>query len=219
MKFKIPYLFLGMVVIIIIIFLAIFSIGYFYHPPTLTELHQKNYLGKETERNFIYNGYSFVKVSNSVANVDFWWTQYKRGEDVYDIPFHYSPREVADIPLGALNRTTIKPNITYITLDPLPPEVPRPKLAQAVYELTEKIFKVYRIPMESACTRNETIGCATRPIVNCENDTSSLIFYFKESDTPMVVFDNNCILMLGNESNFIQVSDRMIYTFLGIMES
>src|SRR3989344_8238730 len=87
MKFKIPYLFLGMVVIIIIIFLAIFSIGYFYHPPTLTELHQKNYLGKETERNFIYNGYSFVKVSNSVANVDFWWTQHKRGEDVYDIPF------------------------------------------------------------------------------------------------------------------------------------
>ena len=58
---------------------------------TIDDAHERTLLGEETENNYLYNGYTFVKIG------PMWYTRFEIDNQPYDIPFRYDPRSVENI--------------------------------------------------------------------------------------------------------------------------
>ncbi|MFT4343514.1 MAG: hypothetical protein ACMXYE_02085 [Candidatus Woesearchaeota archaeon] len=216
-------IFFGIIVIIVIALL--FTPRLFTsEPKTLDELHLENYESPPTDRNYIYNGYSFIKFPEPGTNVEMWYTQYARDGYLFDLPMRHGPKDVENI-----NKRIISPipqgrNFTqmYITIDPKPREISRQYLTLAISEFSKKMTEVRQYPLVAACTRNETDACLTRPIVACESDHDNLIMYFKEveeNNPPRITIDGTCITIQGHEEELIKATYRVIYELLGIIRA
>lgn len=194
-------------------------------PKTLAEMHIENFNKKPSETNFIYHGYSFLKLPDPRTSRMFWYTQYKSGSNIYDLPMHFSPLEVENITKQVIAAVP-KANYTgiYITVDPMNDSVARPYLTLAVSELTEKFNTVKNYPLLGACTSNETEACKTRAIVNCTSAKTDakdyIVMYFNDTiKDPKIIIDGNCFTIQGKNEDLVKATDKAIYLFLGIMNS
>jgi len=186
-------------------------------PKTITEMHMDNYNQEPTDENYIYNGFSFLKLPDSRTQRLFWYTQYESKNKVYDIPMRFGPKEVDYINKTVINSSELSFTTMYITIDPMPEDVDRQYLTLAVSEFSEKMNKIKELPLVAACTKNETTACANRPIINCENTKDQLVVYFMENTEPEIIIDNNCITIKGTNETLMHSTDYLIYDFLGIV--
>jgi hypothetical protein len=187
-------------------------------PKTLDELHAENYNMPPSEENYVYNGFSFLKMPDPRTSREFWYTQYRINDTIFNIPFHYGPREVNNITravLEPLERKDYKG--MYMTIDPKNYTENRPYLTLAFSEFSEKILKVKRYPIMSACTLNITEACQDRPIANCTNAEDFIVVYFKDEGETAVITEGNCITVQGTNESLIKATDRLLLELLGIM--
>jgi len=146
-----------------------------------------------------------------------WYTQIRTGNTLYDVPFHFSPKELEDIKLvGTLNNSLFNSeDKIYVTFDPLGSNLQY--VALAVGEFDQNIIKSFAKTPVAACIKNETNACAIRPIITCEN-TNMPVAFFKEDEKTLVTYDDNCIIIQGNELEIVRATNRMLMQFYGIME-
>jgi hypothetical protein len=195
-------IFIGVLAIIVIIVLI--PIVFKQDPPTMDELHAENYNTAPSETNYVYNGFSFLKLPDQYTNRLFWYTQYQRDDAVFDIPMRYGPKEVENV-----TKTIIAPTPEYeykgmyITIDPTY-TTERQYLALAVSELTEKFDKIKNYPMIAACTKNETYACWNRPIMTCNSTNDHVIVYFKEATPTAITINENCITIQGINDSLVK---------------
>ncbi len=209
------WILIGAAIAIIILLAFIISFRFFQkeQPQTIDELHLLN-LKEELNSNqgYLYNGYSFVFANG------LWYTQVQNvaGTNLFNIPLHYSPNDIEDIPIeGQLNTTTFNSiKGIYVTFDPLGTELQY--VALAVGEFDQSIVKAFNKLPIAACDKNETSACETRPIITCDN-TDKPVLYIKQEPETKVIFDDNCIIVQGIGPEVVRAIDRLLLNLYGIM--
>jgi hypothetical protein len=206
--------FLIILVIIIGAFAAFFIAKYFAGmtgQATLEELHQQNLEGKETGENFVYNGYSFVKIG------DMWNTQVTYRDTLFNLVMRYSPKELEDVYLdGRLDQEGFNQDYLYITFNPDDENLQYVSLAAA--DLSIAIAKAMNVKPIAACAKNMTDACADRPIITCENDEPTI--YLQQSskeDDAAIIFLDKCIVIKGKDFDLVKAADRFLYAWYKIM--
>ncbi|MBI4439720.1 hypothetical protein HY638_02000 [Candidatus Woesearchaeota archaeon] len=163
------------------------------------------------DQGYMYNGiYPFVYIDG------FWYTQIKspQGTKLFELPFRYGPRDTSNVTVsGNFNETFFNENRNvFVTFDPIGNDLTH--ILLAVGDFDAMIVKVFgKIPL-AACTRNETLACANRPIITCENSPLPVV-YFRSSDEAGVFMSGNCIILSGREFDIVRSTDRFL---LGIMD-
>ncbi|MBI2140397.1 hypothetical protein HYU14_05715 [Candidatus Woesearchaeota archaeon] len=203
------------VIVAMLTSLILFNIFFKETPKTIDELHEQNLLGELSKKeSSTYNGFSFVFADG------LWYTQVQNpaGTTVFDVPFHYKPQEVEDIPLeGFLNTTAFNNSeIVYVTFNPLGAELQY--VALAVGEFDNTLIKAFNKMPVAACDRNETNACAARPIITC-NATVLPVLYMRQSEKPGVIYQNNCILVYGSGEGIVKAMERLLYNLYGVMKA
>lgn len=202
---------------IIIILAVIISFKFFpkekNQPKTIDELHSLNLRGKlKPDQGYIYQGYSFVFANG------LWYTQVQNiaGTSLFNIPLHYGPEAVKDIPMeGYFNSTIFNSNKgIYITFDPLGQNLNY--VALAVGEFDQNIIKAFNKVPIAACDKNETVACQDRPIITCDN-TDKPVLYLKQEPETKVIYDNNCMIVQGIGPEIVRAVDRLLLKLYGIM--
>jgi len=206
------------ILIIIILFVGFFSFAYFTGKPkivTFDELHEGAISGSlDEDEGYVYNGYSFILVD------DLWYTNVQTvdGEALFNIPLHFGPRDLENIPIsGILNLTSFSNSKeVFMTFNPLGNDFAY--VALATGELDQTLLKVFgKIPIGS-CDRKGIEICETRPVITC-NTTRQPVFYVLESDETKVTYDDNCIIMEGGGLEIVKSADRVLLDLLGIMNT
>jgi hypothetical protein len=182
-------------------------------PKTIDELHSLNLEGKlKEEEGYVYDGYSFVFANG------LWYTQVQNiaGTSLFDIPLHYGPKSVEDIPTeGGLNITLFDSEKgVYITFDPLGQNLNY--VALAVGEFDQNIIKAFNKMPVAACDKNETKACEARPIITCDN-TNKPVLYLQQEPETKVIFENNCMIVQGQGPEIVRAVDRLLLKLYGIM--
>jgi len=212
-----------MTVGIIAIFAVIFIIPNVFkkEPLTITEMHIENYNIEPSETNYVYNGFSFLKLPDERTKRLFWYTQYKSDNEVYDLPMHYGPKEVENISIEVISPTENKnySDILYITATPTNENVSRGYLGIAISELNEKFTTVKRYSLLSAYSESNSFAQEGIAIVTCDNSEDHIVFQLEDNKTePKILINGNCFIIQGQNESLIMAADRLIYRFLGIME-
>ena len=207
-------------IISIIVILALFSLFFVVYKimnisqavKTIQELHEENLKGKlDADEGYIYNGYSFVKANGM------WFSQVQRfrTRDVYNVQFHYGPRDLENVAVAGNISGFKEFNGTYVAFDPSAKDFKYTALASA--ELSLNLAQVFNILPVAACTQNLTKACYTRPIVNCSSSTRPVI-YIENADKPAVIRENNaCIRVMGNGTDLVKATDRLLFEWFGFM--
>lgn len=182
---------------------------------TLDKLHEKNLKGElPSEKGYVHNGiYSFVRYNN------LWYTQLStpQGTKLFNIPFHYNPKQVSDIEIvGRLNYTAFdRYRNFFITFNPIDEDLNY--IATAIGETNSILIQVFGKGIIASCTTNETRACVDRPIVGC-NSTDAPVLYFSSEPETNVLYLDNCMIISGNKENLLKATDRMLFDLLDIIE-
>ncbi|MBR9699632.1 hypothetical protein GOV09_04205 [Candidatus Woesearchaeota archaeon] len=181
---------------------------------TLDSLHEKNLAGKlSPDEGYLYKGaYSFVYYQES------WYARLSNPQATaeYNVPFHFSPREVEDIqPVGAWNASAFNRfKAFYMTFNPKDEDLGF--IAVSTGEAARVLTDVFGKGVIGACTTDEDTACVDRPIVDCDS-TDAPVFYFSTEEETNVLFIDNCIIMTGKQEELFKATDRALYTLLGLM--
>ena len=202
-------------IVIILLIVAIIGLKFIPRelPKTIEDLHLANLKEElDSDQGYTYNGYSFVFANG------LWYTQVQNiaGTSLFNIPLHYSPKDLEDIPIeGEFNSTLFNSQRgIYITFDPLGQELQY--VALAVSEFDQSIIKAFnKIPV-AACDRNETKACSNRPIITCEN-TNMPVLYIQQEPETKVIFDDNCMIVQGIGPEAVRATNRLLFNLYGIM--
>lgn len=184
-------------------------------PKTIDDLHSLNLAGKlKPDQGYVYNEYSFVFANG------LWYTQYQAQtgteKTLINIPLHYAPKALEDIPIeGKLNGTLFNSEKgIYITFDPLGQNLNY--VALAVGEFDQNIIKAFsKIPV-AACDKNETAACSARPIITCDN-TDKPVLYLQQKPETKIIYNNNCIIVQGIGPEIVRAIDRLLLKLYGMM--
>ncbi len=182
-------------------------------PKTIDDLHELNLKGKlKPEDGYVYEGYSFVFANG------LWYTQVQNiaGTSIFEIPLHYGPNQVKDIPIeGEFNSVIFNSNKEiYITFDPLGSNLNY--VALAVGEFDQSIIQAFNKVPIAACDKNETTACANRPIITCDN-TEKTVLYLKQEPKTKVIFKDNCLIVQGIGPDIVRSTNRLLLNLYGIM--
>ncbi len=205
------------IVVIIFLLASILAFSFFtkQQPKTLEELHVLNLQGKlKPSQGYVYKGvYSFINSDG------LWYTEVKspKGTKIFDLALRYSPRELKDIAIeGVLdNEFFNNQSEFYVAYNPAGKDFSSVGLAVADFDT--HMSRVFEKKPIAACDRNETEPCRTRPIVNCSS-MDKLVLYVKESETPKVYYNYNCIVVEGTGLDLVKGVDRVLYNLYNIMK-
>jgi hypothetical protein len=164
--------------------------------------------GNQTE-SYEWNKFEFTKGINGL-----WKTEVQVGNRLITVPLHYGPREVWKIDIIGNLSHSFDEGPVYITFDPLKGN--QNMTALAAGELSLNIVQGVEREVIAACAVNETIPCATRPIVDCR-DTDKAVIFLLESNQTSVAEYGNCIVVRGNGLNLLKATDRLILYWYGVM--
>jgi hypothetical protein len=204
-------------IITVILLFGLFIGGYWLvrnkHVKTIDELHQDNMKGKlGNEEGYVYNGFSFVKANGM------WFTQLQKlgTNNVYNVQFHYSPRDLESVSLLGNVSDFTSLNGTYVSFDPSEKDFTYTALASG--ELSINLGHVLGILPVAACSKNLTVTCFSRPIVDCTK-TDRPVIYMERADEAAVIRENAaCIRVMGNTTGIVKATDRLLYQWFGIMK-
>lgn len=178
---------------------------------TIDDLHAQNAAGTlDPNLGYMYNGFSFVRQQN------LWYTQVqsKINNTVFDVPLHYGPKELEEIPVvGSLDKTFISKDV-YITFDPT--SLDMQYIALAAAELSLSFVKGIGVVPKAACTSKETDACSDRPIIDCNSGKPTI--YIKQSEANMVRLLGNCAVVQGSKENIVKSADKFLLMQYGIMK-
>ncbi len=214
---------LMMVAIILGIFILAFVSFRLFYPRnevvTLDDLHRLNIEGNPSGDDYMYNGYSFVYADGM------WYTQVQRENQLWDIPLHFSPKDMENITIsGHFNLPKNKTNV-YITYNPIDKN---PKKFEALggLELGLNMVKSFGVVPIAACDRNKADNefdqieidkaCKDRPIVTC-NDKDKAVVYLKQEEPTHIEMKGDCVVLQGKEWDLIRAIDKFILVWYGIM--
>ena len=192
--------------ILIIIVLISFAFGYFIRIKSSPKI--------ETEYS---NGFTFTKSGN------FWYTTIRNpiANQDYNVEFRYSPGQVKNITVDGDPKKFFKlletNNLTaaYFTFDP----GRNLTYVNIVAADLAKFLKVINgITLVAGCTKNETDACHTRPIITCENQFgTSMVIYVKQSDTPKVSLNKNCLIVEGTGDGIIKAYTKLLFLWYSVL--
>ena len=210
-------LFFAALGILLLTFASFFAVGYYKshkRPLTIEELHDLNFEGKlDSDEGYVHDGiYSFIKLDG------FWYTalQSQSAKTLYNFAFRYSPRDLASLPVTGTLDTSLFNSAAeyYITFNPTAQNLSHTVLA--VNDFNQHMINAFKKFPIAACDRNETVACADRPIITCEN-TEKVVVYIKNEEIPSVEFEDNCIIISGQGFDQVKGVDRVLYKFYNIM--
>ncbi|MDP3990326.1 MAG: hypothetical protein Q8Q01_03915 [archaeon] len=177
---------------------------------SVNELHMENLDGKLSgDRGYMYNGYSFVKYDG------LWWTILKVFGKGIQVPLHFGPQEVADIPIsGSLTDAFNNGEEVHIGIDP---KVTNKYYTLSISELSFNVASgVQRLPVGS-CTEEDE-ACIGRPIISCENNPENKpIIELILGGEPKVTLDGACVKIQGSEYDLVKAVDRFLLRWYTIM--
>ncbi len=180
-----------------------------FSPRDIDDIRQEIVEKGETEYGYMYNGFIFIEWEG------LWHTQLQRGDELYNLHFHYSPGHVDQIPVTGSLDTGVDTSKFYITSDPL--EENKSLIAISLLELNLNLVKGLGAKTTVACYKNETEACYNRPIITCDNTEEAVIFV-KTGDKTKVVLDGNCIVIQGKGDDLLKAVDKVLFDFYGITE-
>ncbi|NQV09089.1 hypothetical protein HQ529_04520 [Candidatus Woesearchaeota archaeon] len=204
--------------IIVLIFASFFVWKIFYNPEptTLDDVYQETLEGDETEDNFMYNGYSFVKAQG------LWYTKIQAGNSLYTIPFHYNPKEVEDIPMDDFVRDYLVDayydhnKTVYITFDPEDPSLGFVALANG--EFSVNVAKTLGLNLIASCTNDSIEVCKEVPTITCDNTEEPVVFFDPNGET-RVSATGNCLTIQGEGKELTRAVDRLLFNWYDILEN
>lgn len=169
---------------------------------------------------------SVIEDSYTYNNVDFnlvdglwYFTMTDSTGQPYNIPLHYGPREVVDVPLiGMLDSKFNNDTQVYITFEP--EEGTTEQLAYvglAFSELSFNLNQAIHRKTVAACTANISEGCINRPIITCENTKDKAVIFLKYADKAKVELSQNCIIISGKEKALTKAVDRLLLYWYGVL--
>jgi hypothetical protein len=205
------------IAILLILIALVIIVPRFYRPhvDTLDELHEKNLQGKlAPDKGYMYNGiYSFVLFD------DLWYTQLRTsdGSNLFNIPFHYSPRDVEHItPVGQFNYSNLNNYQNFfMTFDPTDEDLAH--IAASISETNMIFIQAFGKGVIAACTNDKDLACKDRPIVQC-NSTDAPVFYYASEPETDLIYLNNCAIISGTREELFKATDRMLFDLLDIMQ-
>ena len=208
---------IGAIVIVLLFASIIFAAKFLNQerPETIDEMHELNFKGKlKKDEGYLYDGiYSFVKFDG------LWYAQLvsPKGTRLYNIQFRYGPRDVEKIKIDGSLDTNLINNATeyYVTFNPTGQNFS--SVALAIGDFNTHMTNIFFKQPIAACDKNETLACANRPIITCDN-TDKLVLYVKEANNSGVYFDDNCIVVEGNGFDLVKGVDRVLYDLYEIIE-
>jgi len=180
-------------------------------PVTIEELHAKNMRGRlSPEEGYLYNGFSVVKANGM------WWTQvqHKDTDQIYNLQFHYGPRDVGNISITGDVDQFRALNSTYITFDPTEKSLAYTALSSA--ELSINLGQVLNVRPIAACTKNETAVCKVTPIITCASERATISI--EVAGAPAVKREGACIRIQGNGTDLLRSTDRLLLAWVGVMK-
>jgi hypothetical protein len=196
--------------VIILMVAAIVAIRYIFpeKPKTIDQIIDDTLNGHDTENNFLYNNFAFVKVGNT------WVTRVQKGDKLYTVPLRFNPKQLEDVQIvGELDKRFVPSNL-YITFDPRGDVFTY--VALAAGELSINLAQALDVLPTAACAYNVTEACYDRPIVSCQDNDKAVIF-LREANETMVILQGNCMVLQGEEMNLLKAVDRVLYIWYGIM--
>lgn len=189
------YFIIGLISIFSLMILIIFASKYFYFEKTAKILK--------------YNEFEFTFLDGN------WYTQWQRGNNVYQIPLRYNPFEVEYVPIkGKLDDSFNSNSVIYIAIDP---SINDKYLTLAVSELSLSLIRALGLNVEAACTKDNSSVCINRTITNCENNENSVIEFKLEGDSEIITYDK-CIILKGEGLNLLKSVDKLLYKWYGIIK-
>jgi hypothetical protein len=204
---------ISIVIVAFVLFIVAFRVTTYIRGPTgrvvtLDELHRLNIEGKAGEEDYVYNGFSFVYFNGG------WYTQAQRGDTLYDIPLHYGPRDVEDIPIaGGLDPGFGADRIIYVSFDPRDYYV-----GFAAIELSLNLGKGMEAATKSACDKAYDVdACKERSVITCDDIDKSVIL-LKKSNNTKITYKGKCITVEGDEKGLLRATDNLILRFYGILD-
>lgn len=179
---------------------------------TIDDMHEKNFKGKlNPEQGYLYNGFSFVNFTG------IWYTQLAAGGgSIYDIAFNYDPKQVEHIPVeGGLSGGFLERDTFHITFDPTDDGLKY--VAQTNAGLSTSLVKAFGKYLVAGCLVNETVACASREPITCDDEDKSVIVLLNENETK-VTLDDNCVIIQGKDEDLVKAKDRLLLRWYGIHE-
>ncbi len=204
------FLYSMIMVMVVIAVIGLILVGIkVFSPKDLDDIRQEIVEKGETEHGYMYNGFVFIEQGG------LWHTQLQRGDELYNLHFHYSPGHVDQISVVGSLDSELDTSRFYITFDPLEENVSL--IALALSELNLNLVKGLGAKTTAACYKNETKACYNRPIITCDNTEEAVIFV-KTDDATKVMLDGNCIVIQGKGDDLLKAVDKVLFDFYGITE-
>ena len=168
-----------------------------------------NLQGKLSEdEGYVYNGFSFVYYGNR------WNTMFMRDETEYTLSLNFGPKSLDDV--NIIGNGTIGKRDIYVAFDLSNRSKKMPYLALAAAELSVNLAKGLDILPIAACLNNDSNACYDRPIVSC-GDKDKDVVVIDDREDPIVVFNNNCVVLRGKDKDILKSVDRFLYYWYDIM--
>ena len=182
--------------VVVLFLIIIWSIKYIYP--------------KESYEHYTYNHFDFY------YHDGMWYTQIQLGNQPWNVPLRFGPREVEYIPIVGDPNILLTVKGVYITFDPDSANLNYTALA--VSELSLNLAQALDITPIGACTKNITEACHNRPIISCETDKKHAIIYLtEESNFPIVEQKDNCLILKGKGFDLVKAVDRLLLYWYKIM--
>ena len=175
-------------------------------------LYQRTLDGKESEINYIYNGFVFVRPDV------FWETVIlKQGDPPveFQLATYHSPRSLEHIPT-TFNRTAVtQKSQIFLTFNPAL-DAQTTIAGIEVGKVIGQRYGILNIPTQQG-VYTEYEG--SFPIITCDNVSRNTgVIKFLVTNTTEIVEENGCILLKAQTSTeLIAVANRFIFSLLGIM--
>lgn len=202
------------IAVIVVIFIISIAAIYFFkgssnNVVTIDDLNKNNLEGKESDINYMYQGFSFVKIGS------IWYTEVKnKNGALFKIPVHFGPKELGNVSIsGAIDKKFFEQPI-YLTFDPLGSTLQYTALSGA--ELSTNLANGLGLRPMAACDKNETDACSTRPIISSCQENNSVV-YLKEANNTAVTMSGNCVIIQGKGKELVRATDRFLLMIYRIM--
>lgn len=170
-----------------------------------------------------YNGYNFAKLDNGI-----WTVALPDHVDQSGKPFvlnvHHTPDELLNVGVGK-NLTNFFPsNETYLSYDPAD-WAGNSDLKIALMDLSLKLAgtaaffqKNTLLNPKVVCSKNNDKICNEIGVYNCEANPDKKIISFVQAKSDNVYLNGNCLVIEASKGDFLNVTDRLLFSWFNIME-
>lgn len=159
------------------------------------------------------NGYKSEKYNGKkfILNEKGWSTTINGAEFTFD----FFPSDIENIEIGGNNvfrlKNAIEIDMTYDVNDSK-----SESLALVQYKIGVELAKT-NIYLRAGMTNETEYG---NQVITCDDATAAVpVIYLRSSNSTKIYSEDNCIIAeSGDEMGLMMIKDRILYTFLGIMD-